>query len=165
MTLDWSPVLAPEELELVDEWLGDQFRPAPPTAVYVLLLASGAVYCGISYRPDRRLVEHKANLELAPEHGVAVAIEDGTLPSQLFLAIHGLPEAVALISCPSRRHAALLEVLVTDALAQAGVHVYGAGWDKAEDKWRRNEFKGEKVEERKVLLDLVQAVVDRARYG
>jgi hypothetical protein len=164
MQTDWNRTLTAEELSLVDEWLGDQFRPEPPTAVYVLLLASGAVYVGISYAPETRLKQHKKSLTLAPENCVVIQIEDGTLPSQLFLAVHGLPEQAAVISCPSRREATLLEALLTDALAQAGVHVFGAGWDKAVDKWTRNEFKGAKIDDVKRLLDLVRVTVDSTRF-
>jgi hypothetical protein len=160
MALTWNRTLNPEELELVEEWLSDRCDPSRKTVVYVLLLASGAVYTGVSYNPKSRLREHINCLSLAPENCVAVPVEDK--PGEIFVAVHGLPEIAVTVDTPSRRHAFLLEALVTDGLAQRGVHVYGANFDRAVPRWERNEFKGVKLDDAKRLVDMVAEIVETA---
>jgi hypothetical protein len=141
----WSPVLCPEEVELADYLVGDRQNPDEPVAVYVLSLASRAAYVGVSKNPPRRVGVHARNAQLAlPGPDVAEMVT--YQPSEMFLALHGTPRQVVGIQTPSRRHAVILEALLTDALAHAGVHVFGSGWDQLANKWTRNEFSGETID-------------------
>jgi hypothetical protein len=65
------------------------------------------------------------------------------------------PTLVALVVTPSRRHAFLYEALLTARIAEAGVHVFGEGWDQTADKWCRNETSGEKLDGPDALVSLV----------
>jgi hypothetical protein len=150
----WDEVLAPEEVELVDEYLADHYDQARATQVYALLLADGAVYVGISYDATHRLKGHARNaLKTHADQNVAVEVTD--TPSEVFLAIHGEPQLVALVVCPTRRHAHLYEALLTARIAEAGVHVHGAGFDKTLDAWARNEVRGVKLDDHEALAALV----------
>jgi hypothetical protein len=100
------------------------------------------VYVGLSFEPVARIKAHARNALKSPGPEYAVAFAQ---PSEAFLALHGDPTLVALVACPTRRHAHLYEAILTAQLGNAGVHVYGAGFDRMAPKWARNEVKGRKL--------------------
>ncbi len=153
----WGPPLLPEEVELVEEHLASGKTPLAETAVvYVLLLADGSTYTGITNDVARRLAEHTRSARRTHANQYA-AIEVTGAPNETYLAVHGEPTLAAVVATPTRRHALLYEALLTDKIAEAGVHVFGAGWDQDTPRWERNEFKGEKVSEPEALAAVVSA--------
>jgi hypothetical protein len=143
----WGPPLLPEEAALVDEYLADGRPQDERASVYVLALEDGAVYCGLTKDISRRLAEHRRAQETyrLPVGSDACPAEGS--PGTFYLALHGEPALIAVVACPSRRHAHLYEALLTDKIGEAGINVYGARWDQTVASWGgRNERKGAKLD-------------------
>jgi hypothetical protein len=160
----FDDVLLPEEVDLVDEYLSSGARPGhdidAPAVVYVLHLGSGAVYVGISKALDGRVKDHARNAKKTPlviDTPLGPNASPAPSPSATFLMVHGDPNVVAVVSCPTRRHALLYEAILTEEIASAGVHVFGSGWSQHEAMWTRNEVKGRKLDSPAQAAALVAA--------
>ena len=131
-------------------WVRHRLVQPEPNVVYLLRLASGAFYVGITpeRRLDVRVTEHQRSarrLMLERPGGELRAYP--MAPSEAYVMRHGWDRVEMTALVPDRICAWLLEVIWTCVLARAGVEVFGndlgdlcpgAAWRGSLPMWDRN---------------------------